>query len=108
MSDILGLSLTHLAAGAIGGVVRGLTRPEQSWLRRTAGAIAGAFASGFGTPVVAPIVAAWLNGYGAPAEAVAGVTGFLLGLTGLSICEGAIRLADRWKQNPKLPSLGDD
>jgi S1-C subfamily serine protease len=35
----------------------------------------------------------------------AGVTGFLLGLTGLSICEGAIRLADRWKQNPKLPPL---
>lgn len=107
MSDILGLSVTHLAAGAIGGVVRGLTRPDQSWLRRSAGAVAGAFASGFCTPVAAPIAAAWLAPYGVAPEAVAGVAGFLLGLTGLSLCEGAIRVAERWKRDPKLPPFGE-
>jgi MFS family permease len=103
MSDILGLSLTHLAAGAIGGIVRVFTRPEQSWLRRSAGALAGAFASGFGTPVLAPVVAGWLGRHGVPAEAVAGICGFVLGLCGLSLVEGAIQLAERWKRDPKLP-----
>ncbi len=58
--EILGISITHLVAGGIGGLVRGLTRPEQSWLRRSAGAVAGAFTAGFATPVAAPIAASFL------------------------------------------------
>lgn len=104
--EILGISLSHLVAGGLGGLVRGLTRPEQSWLRRTGGAVAGAFTAGFATPVAAPIAASFLARWNVPPEALFGVCGFLFGLTGLSLCEGAIRLADRWRNDPKFPPIG--
>lgn len=105
--EILGVSLSHLVAGGLGGVVRAITRPEQSWLRRSAGAVAGAFLAGFMTPVAAPIAASFLARWNVPPEALAGVCGFVFGLTGLSLCEGAIRLADRWRNDPKLPPFAD-
>lgn len=103
LPEFLGISLSHLVAGGLGGVVRAITRPEQSWLRRSAGAVAGAFLAGFMTPVAAPIAASYLSRWNVPPEALAGVSGFLFGLTGLSLCEGVLRLADRWRNDPKLP-----
>ncbi len=106
MPEFLGISISHLIAGGLGGLVRVLTRPDQSWLRRSGGAFAGAALAGFATPVVGPIAATLLAKWNVPPEAVAGVCGFLLGLTGLSLCEGAIRLAERWRDDPKVPPFG--
>lgn len=101
--DFLGVNLVHLAAGGIGGIVRALTRPEQSWRRRSIGAVVGAFVAGYGTPFAAPIAVSLFSHLGATADTAAGLVGFVLGITGLSLSEGAIRLAERWKRDPKLP-----
>ncbi|KAB2863786.1 MAG: hypothetical protein F9K43_18635 [Bauldia sp.] len=98
-----GVNLLHFVAGAIGGLIRGLSRPDQGWPRRAVASLIGAFTAGYGTPVVAPVAIAQLAGYGVTVDAAAGLIGFLLGLAGLSICEGVIRLARRWRDNPRLP-----
>jgi hypothetical protein len=95
-SSVFGVSLANLIAGTVGGLVRTMVRGTTSWRRRTTTAIVGGFVSGFGTPVVGPIAAGMLATYGAiPPEATYGLVGFLLGVTGQTLCEGAIARASK-------------
>jgi len=93
--SILGIKLVHLVAGAIGGAIRGLSRPGESIWRRILSTAIGAIVAGYGTPVAAPIVAAQFASTGITAETAAGLCGFLLGVTGMSIVEGAIAWVKR-------------
>lgn len=90
-------------AGVLGGSVRQLTRPEESWTRRIVVSLAGGVTAVYGTPIVAPIVTHYLTDLSVPAEGVPGGVGFVLGAIGLTLIEGAIRLARQWRDNPRLP-----
>lgn len=90
-------------AGGLGGAVRVLTRPEESWMRRVLTSVVGSVVAVYGTPVLAPIVATYLSSYQVPIEGVSGLVGFMLGMTGLSLCEGAITLVRRWRDRPTWP-----
>lgn len=90
-------------AGALGGMVRLFSRPEESWIRRVGTATVGAVTAIYGTPVASPIVASYLAAYEVPIAGVSGLCGFLLGMIGLSVCEGTIRIAQRWRAKPTWP-----
>lgn len=102
MSDIppepalLGVKLATWAAGAIGGVVSAILHPGAPIMRRASSALCGTIVAVYGTPVVAPIAARFLAGDLQPAS-LEGATGFLLGLTGMSLCEGAIKSVKAWR-----------
>lgn len=91
-----GIKLAHVAAGAVGGFVSALLQPEAPILRRVTSALCGTVVAVYGTPVAAPIAARWLAGDFQPAS-LEGATGFLLGLTGMSLCDAAIKWVRLWK-----------
>ncbi len=104
--SILGIKVVHLVAGALGGVVRSITRPDISWPRRIVTGIAGALVAGYGTPLAAPFLWRWLPEDVAGRVSfgeIEGLAGFVLGLTGLSIADGLMRLAQRWRDHPTIP-----
>lgn len=116
MSDplhaVLGIKLVHVSAGFFGGLVRAIVSSreerEGSWflwfLRSVGTAIVGALFAGHLTPIVAPIISGWSNVRDVSVE---GATGFVLGLCGLALSEGLIKIARRWRENPKLPKIGN-
>lgn len=102
----LGVKVVHIVAGLMGGMVRAITRPDISWGRRVGTGIVGALVAGYGTPIAAPMIWHWLPDhvtarltYGE----VEGLAGFVLGLTGLSLADGAVRMAREWRDNPTFP-----
>lgn len=93
--SIAGVSVANLVTGVIGGLMRTMNAGATSWRRRVATAIVGGFVSGYGTPVLGPIVASFLGTYSIPPEATFGLVGFILGVTGQTACEAAvIRVAE--------------
>lgn len=102
--NFFGLSLANLLSGAAGGILRWTVARRPLTLRQRIGTfIAGAFSSGYGTPVLGPIVAAMLGPYGVPSDSIKGLVGLILGLSGITLAEGVLRLARRWSDNPVLP-----
>ncbi len=95
--QFFGVKLVHLVAGAIGGAIRGLSRPGESLWRRILTTVAGALVAGYGTPVAAPLLAAQLSASGINTETAAGLCGFVLGVAGMSLCEGVVIRAKRWR-----------
>ena len=94
---ILGLKLAHLAAGFLGGLARSLTRPGGSLVRHVCTALVGTVVAGYGTPISAHFAARWLEAPEVPAASIEGMVGFVLGLTGMSLCEAAIRWVKIWR-----------
>ncbi len=90
-----GINALNFVTGAAGGLIRGLSRPDHTWARRLTSSVIGAFVSGYGTPVLAPVVASFLTNYGVTEIAVAGLIGMLLGISGIGLCEAVIRRANR-------------
>ncbi|AEV37575.1 hypothetical protein PSE_3067 [Pseudovibrio sp. FO-BEG1] len=115
MSDplhaFLGIKLVHVSAGFFGGLVRAIVSSKEErkdgwllWLLRTVGtAIVGALFAGHLTPIAAPFISSWSNVRDASVE---GATGFVLGLCGLALSEGLVKIARRWRENPKIPKVG--
>ncbi|WP_068312581.1 hypothetical protein [Polycladidibacter hongkongensis] len=104
MSDpiqaLLGLKIMHLIAGLCGGLVRVIVHPRASLANTIGATVVGALVAGYLTPVVAPVLERWLG----PTDAgVEGATGFMLGMCGLALSEGLIKLARRWRDDPTLP-----
>lgn len=97
---ILGIKMPHLLAGALGGLARSLTKPGGSVMRHVATAIVGTAVAGYGTPVGAVLAARYLAAPDISAASVEGMVGFVLGLTGMSVCEAVIRWVRRWRDGP--------
>jgi hypothetical protein len=51
----------------------------------------GATTSGYGTPVVMPVLRQWLDLWAYPTGDIEGSTGFALGLVGMTICDALNR-----------------
>ncbi|MCJ8143805.1 hypothetical protein MKI84_12850 [Ancylobacter sp. A5.8] len=94
---LLGLKAAHLLAGAIGGLVRSMTRPGGSIMRHIGTAIVGTAVAGYGTPIGTHLAARWLASPDISTASLEGMVGFLLGLTGMSLCEAAIKWARLWR-----------
>lgn len=94
-----GVKLVHLLAGVAGGIVRSFVT-RYTVLEATGAVIVGGLTAGYGTPAVVPIAGKWLTGIGYPTTGLDGATGFLLGLSGMTLAEAVIRWAKRWKGLP--------
>jgi hypothetical protein len=108
--SLLGLKIHHLLAGAVGGLARSLTKPGGSLARHIATAIVGTAVAGYGTPLGAHFATRWLASPDFPVGSLEGMVGFALGLTGMSLCEAAIRWVRLWRDGPppgwKPPGVG--
>lgn len=94
---LIGLKGTHVLAGVVGGVVRGLVAHGFSWTQRLTSAAVGGFTAGYFTPVASPIARQWLDAWTSPQGDIEGSVGFALGLVGMTACDALIRWAKRWR-----------
>lgn len=97
---LFGIKIAHLLAGALGGLARSLMRPGGSIMRHVSTAIIGTLVAGYGTPLGVHLAARWVASPDIPAASLEGMVGFVLGLTGMSLCESAIRWVRLWRDGP--------
>lgn len=97
----IGINPAHFFAGLAGAIVRIAIQGK----RFTFEVVSGAFAGSLCAVYLAPLVARWLGLDLLDAAANSGLA-FVLGMIGLSIAEGLVRVAQRWAANPKLPKVG--
>lgn len=104
---ILGIKVAHLVAGAAGGLARSLTRPGGSIVRHMTTAVVGTIVAGYGTPAATAVTARYLATPDLSVASLEGMVGFVLGLTGMSLCEALLRWARIWRDGPPptLPPL---
>ena len=100
LQTLFGVKLAHLVAGFFGGLVRSIINPQRSMAYTVGATICGTFTAGYLTPIAVPLVNRYL---GSSAVGFEGAVGFLMGLCGLAIAEGFVKLARRWKDDPTLP-----
>lgn len=101
LQGLLGIKLTHLAAGVAGGIVRAFLAGSD-WAAAIASVVVGSLTAGYlTTPVFAGAKAYFpsISGDLSTEHAI----GFLVGLTAMLICEGVLRAARGWSKNPTLP-----
>lgn len=99
-SLFLGLKLSHLIAGAVGGLSRSLARPGGSVMRHVTTAIVGTAVAGYGTPIATALTTHYFAAAAVSPASAEGAVGFVLGLTGMSICEALLRWARIWRDGP--------
>ena len=92
----LGLNEGTATAGLLGGTVRGLII-QGGFVNGVISALVGAIAANYLAPAIAmsPTVHPW--GW------TEGTIGFLVGMSGMLICEGILKLAKDWSTNPRFP-----
>ena len=95
--------LLNLIAGLIGGTVRAASKPAGAWAERVVTALVGGAVAVYLTPVVAPLIQPYIGG--TTTDAAAGFCGFLLGMSGLSSADLAIRIVRR---RLNIPPKSDD
>ena len=101
LQQLIGIKLTHVLAGLAGGTVRALLMGGGWWAAVTS-VIAGSLTSAYmTTPVYSLAIAYTPIAHDASSEHA---IGFLVGLTAMLLCEGALRAARSWSRNPVLPS----
>ena len=97
IAAMIGIKLSHLIAGAAGGLVRSLSRPGGSIGRHIVTTVVGTLVAGYGTPVCSVLAARYLAAPEIPAASVEGVVGFLLGVSGMTLAEACIRKIREWR-----------
>ncbi|NTF34272.1 hypothetical protein [Rhizobium skierniewicense] len=97
----VGINPAHFFAGAAGALVRVAIQGKKFTFEIFTGAFAGSLCAVY----LAPLVARWIGLNPIDAAANGGLA-FVLGMIGLSIAEGLVRVAQRWAANPKLPRVG--
>jgi len=93
----IGINPAHLFAGLAGAFVRAVIQGNKLTWQLVSSVIVGALCATYLTPVVVMYLGiAATNGLA-----------FGIGLIGMSLAEGAVKLAQKWAANPKLPKQAD-
>lgn len=111
MLNWLGLSdktLPLVIAGALGGVVRWLTLRDH-WTDGVISIVVGAICALYASPLVLPALTPMLGAIQIPPDSVSGLSGFLIGVGGISISSFFISIIrDRTGLLKKKASEGTD
>lgn len=91
----IGINPTHLAAGLAGSIVRAMLTKARSKWEMFSVSIVGMFCATYLTPIIVKWIAL-------DADTTNGVA-FGIGLIGMSLAEGFVRMAQNWSVNPRLP-----
>ena len=94
-----------ILAGAAGGVVRTITLRER-WTRAIANALVGALCALFLTPLTDPLLAPTLGVIVPDPSSVAGFSGFIIGLGGITISGLILDIIERRRAD--VSKDGDD
>lgn len=97
---LLGLKSSHAVGGIAGGTVRHILLGG-GWLKGVASVLAGLLCAVNLTPPSYFMAVYYFPQWADPSIEL-GIC-FLVGLTGLLLCDGFILLASRWSKDPKLP-----
>lgn len=100
LQAMIGVKTSHLIAGIAGGIVRALLAGSDM-MTAIASVVIGSLTAGYLTSPVYKAVTVYF-----PASADTSTehaVGFLVGLTAMLICEGALRFAKQWSKNPTMP-----
>ncbi len=94
----IGVNPAHLFAGLAGAFVRMFIQGK----KLTTEVISGSFGGALCAVYLAPLLAQWLNITDAAAN---GGLAFAIGMIGLSLAEGFVRIAQRWANNPRIGDI---
>ncbi|MBM7323870.1 hypothetical protein [Brucella anthropi] len=94
----MGINPSHVFAGLSGALVRTFIMGKRWTWETLMGSLVGALCAIYLTP----LIGTWL-GLNLLDLSVNNALAFALGMLGLSLAEGLVRLAQRWANNPKLP-----
>lgn len=72
-------------------------------MRHISTAIVGTAVAGYVTPVAASVAQRYLAVPDVPAASMGGMVAFVLGLTGMSLCDILLKWARRWRDGPPPP-----
>lgn len=94
----VGISPSHVVAGIAGAFVRTVIQGKKLSWELVSACLVGALCAMYLTPLVAK----W---FGVGLLDVSTINGlaFAIGMLGLSLAEGAFKIAHRWATNPRLP-----
>lgn len=93
-----GVKVSSLLAGLAGGLVRALMmRSGLTKWQVFVSCIVGALTAGYLTPVFMHVLP-YHDAAGAE-----GAVGYAIGLSAMYLCEGVMRAAKSWRDDPKLP-----
>ncbi|MGF6155810.1 phage tail tape-measure protein [Ensifer sp. KUDG1] len=98
----VGINPAHLLAGLAGALVRAFIQGNRCWYEVVMGSIVGALCAIY----LSPVIGGWI-GLNMLDLATNNGLAFAIGMIGLSLAEGAVRLAQRWAANPRLPETLD-
>lgn len=98
----IGINVSHLIAGLAGAFVRTVIQGKKLTWEVVSGSFVGAFCAIYMTPLLMK----WAELNQADGDLNNGIA-FAIGMLGVSLAEGAVRLAQRWASNPKLPRSMD-
>jgi len=101
LQQLIGIKLTHLLAGIAGGIVRAFLSGAPNVWAAIASVVVGSLTAGYMTSPVY-IISQRYFGFVADTSTEHAV-GFLVGLTAMLICEGVLRFAKQWSNNPTMP-----
>jgi hypothetical protein len=96
LQALVGIKTTHLLAGIAGGTVRAFLAGG-GVVSGISSVVVGALTASY----VSPLALEYFPGTVADKSELAVV--FLVGLTGMLICEGVTKFVKSWSRNPKLP-----
>lgn len=98
--SILGIKITHIAAGVAGGAVRALLMGG-GWMAAFTAVLIGSLTAAYFTTPAYYLLSRYTSIPQEPSTEHA--VGFLVGLTAMMICEGFLKYARGWSRNPTLP-----
>lgn len=91
----VGINPTHLSAGLAGSLVRAVVLKARSKLELMSTGLVGTLCASYFTPIIVK----WIE---MDPDTTNGVA-FGIGLIGMSLAEGFLKLVHKWSENPRLP-----
>ena len=105
-TDELGVKVSSLVAGLIGGVMAMSMMPQLTFRKALTAVLGGGACAAYATPIVAEL----LN---LDSRHLENGLAFVLGVIGMNILGGIFKLSERWRDRPtldpdKIKKLGDE
>jgi hypothetical protein len=94
-TDELGLKVSTLVAGLVGGVLALSMMPQLTWRKAMTAVVGGGACAAYATPIAAEML-------GLASRHLENGLAFVLGVIGMNILGGIFRLSERWRDRPTL------
>lgn len=105
-ADELGLRVSSLVAGLVGGVLALSMMPQLTFRKAVAAVLGGGACAAYATPVVAELI-------DLSSRHVENGLAFVLGVVGMNVLGGIFKLSEKWRDKPtldpdRIKNLGDE